>query len=180
MANRSYLFSIDFDRTKEKRDDTKKVCGLSEYNYGIPLSYLILASQDAEISNSIIWNYEYPIAIIADFYKGRKKLFDFLDNLLSKNIFEQSQLENKISTTKDFLLDKKHENKYIILECGEIFEMEEGEPEDHNKNLFETVILGIEEAIEKYLNHFPKERDKAELWSMLGIDNWDDVLYYSF
>ncbi|MDR2870617.1 MAG: hypothetical protein LBV04_09220, partial [Deferribacteraceae bacterium] len=92
MANRSYIYSLDFDSTKESRDDTKKVCGLSEWPYDIPLSYMMLASQDAKISKSVIWDMEQPIAIIADFHKGRQKLFNFMDALLKQNIFNENEL----------------------------------------------------------------------------------------
>ena len=187
MANRSYIFSIDFDRTKEERNDTKKVCGLSEYPYRIPLSYKILVSQDAKISDSIIWDYEHPIAIIADFYKGRQKLFDFLNDLLKKEIFEPIELEGQIKEAKKFLFDNAHENKYIILECGEIFEMETEKIPEENKKLFETEIINIDETIEKHITGFQKMKDsfsqkeiETEMWSTLGIDFWDEILFYCF
>ncbi len=191
MANRSYLFSIDFDSTKEERDDSKKVCGLSEWNYSIPLSLIILSSQDAKISKSIIWDSEEPIAIVADFYKGRQKLFDFLDDLLEKDIFEPSKLEEAITQTRDFLCDPRHENPYIILECGEIFMLGSEDPDEddsfeaQNKKLYENEILNIDKIIESAIEEFQKmkaENQKKpieqEVWNYLGIDYWTDILYY--
>ena len=166
MANRSYIFSIDFDRTKEERDDSKKACGLSEYPYRIPLSYKILVSQDTKMSNSIIWDNEHPIAIIADFYKGRQKLFEFLDDLYKKDIFEQAELEEQIKLAKEFLFNKNHENKYIILECGEIFEMEMERIEVQNRKLFESEIMKIDDTIEKYI--FDENNKFYNLLNSLG------------
>jgi hypothetical protein len=152
MANRSYLYSIDFDRTKGERKDGEKIFGLSEYSYSIPLSYKILVSQDSKISNSINWDYEHPIAIQGSFEKGKLKLLDFLEKLQGKNIFDKTELNKQINETKDFL--NNHQLQNIILECGEIYEMGDGEIEDQNKNLFEEDILKIESQENEYLNDF--------------------------
>ena len=152
MANRSYLYSIDFDRTKGERKDGEKIFGLSEYSYSIPLSYKILVSQDSKISNSINWDYEHPIAIQGSFEKGKLKLLDFLEKLQGKNIFDKTELNKQINETKDFL--NNHQLQNIILECGEIYEMGDGEIEDQNKNLFEEDILKIESQENEYFNDF--------------------------
>ncbi|TCI93628.1 DUF7822 domain-containing protein [Tenacibaculum sp. M341] len=152
MANRSYLYAIDFDRTKGERKENEKILGLSEYPYSIPLSYKILVSQDSKISNSINWDYEYPIAIQGDFEKGKQRLFDFLNKLQSENLFDKKELEKQIDETKDFL--NNHQLQNIILECGEIYEMNDEELEDQNKELFEKDILNIESQMNEYLNGF--------------------------
>ncbi len=152
MANRSYLFSIDFDRTKGERKEGEKIFGLSEYSYSIPLSYKILVSQDSKISNSINWDYEHPIAIQGNFEKGKQRLFDFLMKLQSENLFDKTELEKQINETKDFL--NNHQLQNIILECGEIYEMGDGELEDQNKELFGEDIMNIESQINEYLNDF--------------------------
>lgn len=59
MANKNYLFGIDFDRTKGEGKDGEKNFGLSEYPYSIPLPYKIMVSQDAKVSRSINWDYYY-------------------------------------------------------------------------------------------------------------------------
>jgi hypothetical protein len=219
MANRSYLYSIDFDRTKGERKDGEKIFGLSEYSYSIPLSYKILVSQDSKISNSINWDYEHPIAIQGSFEKGKLKLLDFLEKLQGKNIFDKTELNKQINETKDFL--NNHQLQNIILECGEIYEMGDGEIEDQNKDLFEEDILKIESQENEYLNDFKimntnieklkkeisdlskpkgflsklfssdnstkvKELEKKvknteqEMWNMLGINYWSDILYFHF
>src|SRR6187402_1791248 len=102
MANRSYIYSISFDRTKRKRENLDKVIALSEFNYAIPLSYKILVSQNPQLSNSFIWELEKPIAILGDFKKGKEKLFLFLEILKTKNIFDPEQLNAKVEITKEF------------------------------------------------------------------------------
>jgi hypothetical protein len=191
MANRSYIYSIDFDRTIEERDENKNVCGLSEYAYMIPLSYKIMVSQNAKMSKSILWDTDELIAIIADFQLGRQKLFDFLNNLIKIDLFEKNILEEQIQRAKDFLYDKKHENKFIILECGELFEMEDGMENDeegglekYNKKLFEE-IMNIEKTMEKAISELYEMKNKInekdieiQMWNILGIDNWNEILYY--
>lgn len=152
MANRSYLYSIDFDRTQGDRKEGEKILGLSEYPYSIPLSYKILVSQNSKISNSINWDYEHPIAIQGNFEKGKQKLLDFLMKLQSENLFNKTELEKQINETKDFL--NSHQLQNIILECGEIYEMGDGELEDQNKELFDEDIVNIESQIKEYLNDF--------------------------
>jgi len=183
MANRSYLFSIDFDRTIEQRNETKKVYGLSEWPYAIPLAYKILVSQEAKLSPSIIFDYDKPIAIIGDFYKGREKLFAFLDELLKLNILDNDELTTQINDAKEYLYDEKIEAKYIILECGEIYEMGTDAFEEANKNLYENEIQQIGKTIDDFISKVKNISGDSknimnEIDSMLGIGFWDDVLYY--
>ena len=152
MANRSYLYSIDFDRAKGERKAGEKILGLSEYSYSIPLSYKILVSQDSKISKSINWDYEHPIAIQGNYIKGKQRLLDFLMKLQSENLFETLELEKQINETRTFL--NSHQLENIILECGEIYEMGDGELEDQNKELFDEDIVKIESQITEYLNDF--------------------------
>ena len=198
MANRSYLYSLDFDINKEKRNEGKKVCGLSEWPYDIPLAYKILMSQESKLSKSIIWETDEKIAILGNFYKGRERLFSFLDKLLKMNLLDKNELESQIFETKEYLNDSKHENKYIILECGEIFEMNEDELENQNKFLYED-ILKIDVAINNFIEEIKKplnkdhydvkkliNRNKLSIekavntvkLNLLGIAFWSDVLYY--
>jgi hypothetical protein len=197
MANRSYIYSIDFDRTLEHRSENKKVCGLSELNYSIPLAYKILVSQNSKISPSVIFDYEKPIAIIGDFYKGREKLFLFLDELLKTDIIDKDELKREIKTSKEFLYDAEHENKYAILECGEIYTMNDGELEEHNRKLYEEEIVKIDETIKTFMDEIqkisvtgelaklarrnrltPAQAINGEKLNRLGISFWCDTLYY--
>ena len=219
MANRSYLYSIDFDATKGERKNGEKIFGLSEFAYYIPLSFKILVSQDAQVSNSIIWDNEHPIAIQGNFEKGKRKLLDFLAQLQNKKFFNRTELNKQITETLEFL--NSHQLQNIILENGEIYDMLEKKIEDQNKQFFKEEIINIDRQIDEYFNHFetmsadienlkkeisdlsrpkgflPKllssynsvkvqaleEKVKdinLEMWNMLGINYWSDILYFHF
>ena len=219
MANRSYLYAVDFDRTKGKRKEEEKIFGLSEYPYSIPLSFKILVSQSPKASHSIIWEYEYPIAIQGNFERGKQRLVDFLSNLSNENIFEKNELDKQTAATVEFL--NKHKLENIFLECGEIYEMGNDELGEQNNTLFEEEILKIEEKIEEYTNDFKRmkfniskikseitelskprgflsklfssdnaqkiieleekvKNEEQEMWNILGINYWSDVLYWHF
>lgn len=201
MANRSYLYAIDFDRTKSNRQPGEKINGLSEYPYAIPLAYQILVSQDTQGAPSIIWDYEHPIAIQGDYSKGKQKLFDFLAQLRQEDLFEAIELENQIDTAHAFLNQKQL--RHVLLECCEIYSLEEGTLEDQNKAWVEK-LEGIDELIENQVKEFRAIKTKIEIlraenqasekenvvtkiqeleqqmWNSLGINYWDDLLYYHF
>jgi DNA-binding transcriptional MerR regulator len=198
MANRSYLYSTG----------NKKPIGISEWRYNIPLSYKILVSQNAKTVNSIIKDGLGQIAIQGDFKKGRQKLYDFLDMLKNENICEKNQLDVHIAKTKEFLEAPDNENLFFHLESGEIYEMSDEDLETQNKILFENEILLIDETIETVFDELKKlkqaiteiseqrvgglfskrkkEEQKSKLnnlaedmWYLLGINEWDNVLYFN-
>ncbi len=140
MANRSYLYTISFDRTIRKRENLDKVVGLSEFEYAIPLAYKLMVSQNSKLSNSFVWEYEKPIAILGDFKKGREKLFSFLEDLKAKNLFDENELESKIENAKEFLNAPEKNLQFSMLECGEIYEMEYDPLEEKNKELFDVIM----------------------------------------
>ena len=140
MANRSYLYTISFDRTIRKRENLDKVVGLSEFEYAIPLSYKLMVSQNTKLSNSFVWEYEKPIAILGDFKKGKEKLINFLDELATKNLYDHNELKDRIEGTKDFLNASEKNLQFSMLECGEIFEMEYDPLEEKNKELFDSIL----------------------------------------
>ncbi|WP_343292338.1 hypothetical protein AAHN93_09710 [Vandammella animalimorsus] len=145
MANRSYLYAIDFDRTQGERRAGGKIYGLGEYGHSIPLAYKILVSQNSRLAHSIIWEYPHPIAIQGDFEPGRQKLLDFLKQLAEENIFEPAELQRRIQETETFL--EKNRLQYAILECGEIYELGSTALEVRNRELFEREILNIDEHL---------------------------------
>ncbi len=182
MANRSYLYALNFDRTKGEKGEEGKIFGLSEYAYSIPLSYRILVSQDSKVSHSVVWEYEHPIAIQGNFEKGKQRLFDFLAQLQNEQLFDSAELEKNIAETQNFLNGRQGE--YVILECGELYEMGEGELEDQNQQLFTEGVLNIESQMAGFLDHLRKVKEQGdrkaeqEMWFMLGIDYWSEILYY--
>ena len=160
MSNRSYLYAIDFDRTKGERQSGEKIHGLSEFPYAIPLVFKILVSQDAVIAHSINWDYEHPIAIQGNFEKGEQKLYDFLNKLQNENIFNKEELDIQIAATKEFL--NSHRLKNIILECGEIYELGDDEIEIQNKEVYEQDILNIDNQIQDFINELKEMKQSLE------------------
>lgn len=148
MANRSYLYTIGFSRAERERRSEDKIVGLSEYAYSIPISYKILLSCNPQFSSSIIWNYEHPIAIQADFKLGRERLFKFLGELERSELFNMAELDRQIAATKDFLNEQRLE--YVFMEGGELYQMEDVKLEDQNARLLEKV-KNIEHEIQETL-----------------------------
>lgn len=212
MSNRSYLYAINFDATKSAPIHGGIIYGLSEYDYYMPISYMLLTSVNPKISKSIIWKEEGLIAIQGDFKAGKKKLYEFLDKLLQLDLFDKDKLTQEVLNTKEFL-DKRN-LEYIILECGEIYEMGEDEFEDQNKEVYDEEILNVEHQVDLHLNDFKKLKktislaeseinqleqkgfsndseeiknlekkiasSEHEMWRLLGVTYWSDVLYHSF
>lgn len=151
MANRSYLYSIDFDITQQKRAEQNKVLSISEWNYDIPISYKILLSVNTQKCHSLIWNYEHPIALTGDYEAGKNKLYEFLQQLYDLNLYDHEELHESIKLTKEFLDREDRKQKYFFLECGEIYDMEDTPLEEQNDDLLEA-ILGIEGGINEFIN----------------------------
>lgn len=155
MANRSYLYSIDFDLTKQLKSKDDRVASLSECNYVIPISFKILLSVNLQKCNSLIWNYEHPIALIGDYEMGKNKLYEFLEQLYDLKLYNNEELLERIKQTKEFLDRGDRKLKYFFLECGEIYDMKDAPLEEQNNALFES-ILNIEAEIKEY---FQKIKD---------------------
>lgn len=160
MANRSYLYAIDFDKTTEEIKPGDKISGLSEYNYSIPLSFKILVSQESKLAPSMIWEYEQPIAIQGNYEKGKKKLFGFLETLAAENIFEENEFKRQVDFTKEFL--NKHQLKNIFLECGELYEMCDRDIAEQNTELFENDILDIDARMAEFINRYKNHKAGIE------------------
>ncbi|MCL1992538.1 MAG: ankyrin repeat domain-containing protein [Spirochaetes bacterium] len=186
----SLLLSLDTDTITEKSE----IYGLSAYNESIPLAYKILVSQDAKLSPSAYLNTDEPIAIVGDFDKGRKKLFNFLYELQQSGFFNQAglqgELERQIQKAREFLFDESHTNKYAVLEAGMIFHMWGKGWVEQAKNLF-TEVTQIDAIINQHMMMFQAqvqaylsfgdsvdEQTKQKylqdrLWAVLGIDCWE-------
>lgn len=146
MANRSYLFTIDFDGVKDCLNDEGKVQGLSEFPYAVPLAYKILVSQNAKICQSILTDEcGFSVAIQGNFDKGVEKLFAVLNDIKGRNLFDSDELEQEMAATKTFL--EKYGLKNVILENVEIYEMEDEDLTVQNQRFFENEILNIEKQI---------------------------------
>jgi hypothetical protein len=165
MSNRSYLYSIDFNPSEREKTEADKVCALSEYSSSIPLAYQVLISADARLCRSLIWEHEHPIALLADFEKGRKRLYNFLAAIEKTEAFDKSKFAAEVEKTKAFFNDPANGGNYLLLELGEIFDFSD-EPHETQALNFVNELKGIEQTVSSYLAELAtkkKEREEIEL-----------------
>lgn len=182
MANRAYLYSVDKKPTDQNRGKLN-IKGLSEWNWQIPPSYLMLISGTPELSKSLIWKSDEKVAVLGKYDKGIKNL-ELLFNLVRNNNVQFLEVYNRISRESlDFLESNKVRQNFIILEGGELFEMGNGMSEnaasyvlEDSQNMLKAVREGNIEAINKYVSD-----DITTHWEdLLGMNNWSDILYFNF
>lgn len=181
MANRAYLYSTDKHPSEEK----KKIIGISEWSYEIPIVFKVLLSGDTEQTRSMIWcECEDNISIVGDMDKGIKKLKDFL----SKVECDSNLKEEAIS----FLEATENNQKYLVLECGEIHDMLDCNLGEANAKVFND-ILNIDIEIEQTLIKLSPPKEKKGFLNSLfgkkevsnpmpigriGLGEWSNILYF--
>ncbi|MBJ2174816.1 hypothetical protein JBL43_11250 [Aureibaculum sp. A20] len=172
MANRSYLYSLNYNQGKLEKTTQKNICGVSESEYYIPLAYKILISEDVQMCNSIIWDNKQMIALTGNLEKGKSKLFDFLETLKTKRLFDESVLNKKIEEARNSLSGTQH---YGLLEAGEIYDMEDDDIYDQNIRLYSNIknidveitsfykaVLEIEEKLTSQKNYLKNLKDNND------------------
>lgn len=198
MANRSYLYASNVIPTKNAKTSNRKLMGISQWNYDIPIVYKILLCANPKICPSSIWKNQDGIAIVGDYAAGVQKLEAFLSKITIKSA------EPLVTEALEFLKNPKNINEYFVLECGEIFEMEDTPLRKQNQALF-AQIQNLQPEIEialqslqppppqpsaplgfwaKLLGLEPKpiipQHDPMASIDALGLGNWSNVLYYDF
>ena len=83
---------------------------------------------------------------------------------------------NKADKVLSFLKDEKNAQKYIQLECTEIFWIEDAPVQNQNIALVEE-LLGIDSVIEKSLEQI-KNGDEFDLRE-LDEEYWTNILFYT-
>ncbi len=196
MANRSYLYASNGVKHESGSPEQRNVIGISEWNSDIPLIYKILMSGNPKIIKSSIWVEAGNIAIVGEYSQGVAQLSRFLDKITLPGAQE---LKNE---ALEFL--SKNHRSHFILECGEIYDMEDDDIEIQNAQLF-TEISNLEQQIEQALSdllpptlELHKERswltrllgsaqpaspsvvsgDPLDQIYSLGLGNWSNVLYF--
>jgi len=194
MANRSYLYACNqIPGTTDEAE--KSLIGLSEWNYAIPLAYKILLSSNTQACRSRIWNNGEIIALIGDYNGGLSNLTQFL-----KRITLAEALPD-IENTLEFLNKPSNQARYFLLECGEIFSMDDAEIASQNTLLYKK-IQALQNTIEQTLQTIntqalppakkrfsifpskpepqPASKDSLRTAAELGLTNWENVLYYHY
>jgi len=161
MANRSYLYASDILPIRDADPLQRRMIGISEWNYDIPVVYKLLASGSPRTSISSIWKLDENIAIVSDYETGLRRLTCFLDQLPKELIAPLR------SEAIEFLSSRQNRRKFFVLECAEIYDMlGENLAEQNNQLLeeikaFEPGLVGSEEDIHS-----------------LGLGNWSNILYF--
>ena len=121
MANRSYLYSVDFIPESNLDRSGKKIIGISEWNYDIPIIYKVLLAGQPQVCNSLIWDDPPGIALVGNYNQGLIKLRQFFSKI---TLTASTEAQALIDETLAFLERHEHKNKYFLLECAEIFDMD--------------------------------------------------------
>lgn len=189
MANRSYLYATD--RLPDGRTDNSWV-GLSEWSYDIPLVYKLLLSGSPQACLSTIWPDVGNIAIVGSFAQGLKRLETFLFQI------ECDDARPLVQETVAFLTAPHNQRSYFVLECGEIFAMENFDAVEQCESLIRSFSSLEHEASQALhqLNQssvqsasllaklFPnrtlslESQSKQRQLDELGLGNWTNCLYY--
>lgn len=149
MANRCYLYAITRDKKLIEIDETRNI---------ILLTHKILLSCNTEKINSIMFEEEgiEELAFLADYIKGKEKLFNFLDKLLSENInnsFIYDTLKKDIEKLKEYF--NSIDGEYLLLEPNEIFWFGENIKDEYN--MCYDQIINIDKEIEEFKEELEKE-----------------------
>lgn len=193
MANRSYLYTTNYLPESPEWEKVKDLHSISEWNYDIPIAFKLLLAGNPMAVKSSIWDVPEKIAIAGDFQAGLAALNNYLSRL-------PPEAETLIAEAKSFLSKASNKRKYFVLECGEIFDMEEGPLETKNLALIEEIksiskeidALTVPKAItpkapqrgflDKLLGRKqePAKYDPLEPFYGLGLGNWSNILYFQF
>jgi hypothetical protein len=195
MANRSYLYSSNFVPSPDANEVDRRMTGIAEWNYDIPIAFKVLLSGNPRKCRSSIWEVPEEIAIVGDYDLGLARLFRFLDRIPLPEVVPLKE------EARRFLTDEANKNRYFVLECGEIFEMDEVPLSEQNDRLL-AEVRNIEPLVEAVLaNLSPSQPTTAKPRGFLsrllgreppavakkasaagvdsvGLGNWSNILYF--
>lgn len=204
MANRSYLYSTNIAPGPDAVEQGRKLVGISEYSYDIPIVFKLLLSGNPRTCPSSIWDSEGDTALIGDYDAGVAKLQTFFASVT------QPAAQPLIASALEFLQKPENRNPYFVLECGEIFDMSDASIAQQNLEVL-TQIQNIQPEIDAALQSLqptaapePAPAPKpAGFWARLfglapsqvpaqpvadpmqpihalGLGRWSNYLYFDF
>jgi hypothetical protein len=195
MANRSYLYSSNFAPSPDVNEAERRITGISEWKYDIPVVFKILLSGNPRKCLSSIWEVPEEIAIVGDYDQGLGRLLRFLDRIPLPEVIPLKE------EARQFLTDEANKNCYFILECGEIFELYDEPLTEQNDSLL-AEIRNIEPLMESALAALlprqasaakasgffsrrlgrkppaPERKGSADALHSLGLGYWSSILYF--
>ena len=198
MANRSYLYSTNVIPGPGTKTNDRKLTGISEWSYDIPIVFKLLLSANPKTCPSSIWDNPEKIALIGAYASGVKNLERFVSQI------ELPAAQDLIAEAIEFLNKPENQNQYFVLECGEIFDMGETPLLEQNLALLAQVKnlqLEVKQALQslvpppavppKPVGFFSKlfgrtpeppspAHDLMKPIYSLGLGNWSNILYFDF
>lgn len=198
VANRSYLYSTNVIPGPNAKDNGRKLIGISEWNYDIPIVFKLLLSSNPKACPSSIWENQEEIALVGDYASGVKNLEAFLSKITV------TPAQPLIAEALEFLNRPENKSEYFVLECGEIFDMRDSPLQEQNltllaqvKDLQPEIDLALQSLLpppaepSKPVSFFarllgrtselPKqEHDPMQSIYSLGLGNWSNILYFDF
>jgi hypothetical protein len=194
MANRSYLYSTNLVPGLDVNEGARRIVGIAEWNWDIPIVFKLLLSGDPKKCSSLIWGVSDEIALVGDYGVGVANMLRFLERVSHPTI---ATLKGE---AEKFLAGENNKNRYFQLECCEIFEMgSESLAEQNDRLLAEIKDLGplMEKAIAEldarmYEETHPpgffarlfgartpvRKHDANDLVYALGLGGWTNTLFF--
>ena len=129
MANRSYLYSTNIAPGPDAVAQGRKLIGISEYAYDIPIVFKLLLSASTRTCPSSIWDEDGDTALLGDYDAGVANLQAFFAQI------KEPAAQSMMAEALEFLRRPENRNPFFVLECGEIFEMGDMPDEQQNQRL---------------------------------------------
>jgi len=183
MANRAHLYAVDLIPSIGVPNANLNAVGLSEYNSDVPVAYKFLVSKQIQICDSAIWR-QKDLALIGDYKEGTALLLALLKAYGDALPSADAAFDEAYHETESFLLDIKNSRKYILLEAGEIFELDDDKDlQANNKKLFKELAGLKDQGDSRFINGTLRsilDVKKQGQWNAedFGITSWSNVLYY--
>lgn len=206
MANRSYLYSTNIAPGPDAVAQGRKLVGISEYRYDIPIVFKLLLSGNPRACPSSIWDSNGDIALMGDYESGLANLERFLAQI------RQPEAQPEIAAALAFLKNPANRNPYFVLECGEIFDMTDEPLPDQNLALLQSIrnlqpeldaaLQSLQPTAQAAPEPIAKPRPKGFLARLfrqadptppskpaprpiqaihaLGLGHWSNILYFDF
>ena len=112
----------------------------------------------------MIWDCADEIAIAGDYDEGVSRLLRYLDRI------EHPRITELRDRTRKFLTVAENKRRYFILECGEIFEMEDAPLAEQTNQLLSEILE---------LNSTSSDSFAGLDIETLGLGNWSNELYFN-
>jgi len=181
MANRTYLYSVN--------RSYMKIRDLSEHPSEITLFYKVLLGVKTQIDDSRLWYSEGFKAITGDCRAGLKRYYKFLEYLKTLSWTNNDLLDEFKNETDEFFEENpKSKSVSFLLECEEIFILDDEETPNKQNAALAREIRGISKDIEQLLKSKEDFKEwskkKSWLWELekdLNIlkPTWQTICYYS-